>query len=134
MIRLLGLGLLLGAVWLGVSHPQLLGLEQFKEKITTIVNPAAKERALLSNLTEELTLLDRMFSHSDLKNLSSEDQAKIQATLTSAQQAITELQDSSRAKDLVSNLARVVNKVIPGSNQAEPTWLPPGTTCQTPQP
>ena len=102
----------------------------YKRKIIETVNPAAKERRLITELETSLNQLDSLLSGEPLEKASKEEIRKTKTAVNSAKKTLEELREASRQNDLGANLSNFINKFIPLESEPSPTWLPPGQECK----
>lgn len=127
MGKVIGFFLLIAAVLAVVNQDKIKNL---KQQVIEVVNPAAKERRLLGDLSQSINELETVFSNSNKrKSLSAEDSQKFTAGIGGAKQILEELKDANQKTDLGANLSNLIQKLVPLPSKPSPTWLPPGQVC-----
>lgn len=129
MIRLIGITLLIAAALIVFNREKI---ESYKQSIIETINPAAKEKRLLGELENNLNQLASLLNVSsvDSEKLSSTDKEKLNTTIAKTKSSLQELKEANQKTDLVSNLSRLIQKIIPLDPKPSPTWLPPGQECK----
>ena len=126
MGRLIGVTILIASALIVFNRQKI---EDYKQKIIEVVNPAAKERRLLGELENNLNQLG---SSADLDKLSVSDKQKLSAAISNAQSTLQELKETNQKIDLGANLSNLLQKIVPLNSEPSPTWVPPGQACPTP--
>lgn len=130
MIRLAGITLLIIAALIVFNREKI---ENYKQRIIETINPAAKERRLLTELETNLDQLGSVLSaaQSDaFEKLSISDKQNLTKAAAQAKSALNELKETNQKTDLVSNLSNLIQKLVPFDSKPSPTWLPPGQECK----
>ncbi|TSC75169.1 MAG: hypothetical protein G01um101444_15 [Parcubacteria group bacterium Gr01-1014_44] len=135
MVKIIGVVLLIGAGLVLLNREKI---EDYKQRIIEIINPAVKEKRILGELEKNLDQLGLILTESAVssnlnsKSLSASDKQKLSTAVSNAQIALQELKSANQKLDLGSNLSNLIQKLIPFSANPSPTWLPPGQACPTP--
>lgn len=119
MFRLFGLILLIGAAYFVVQKDKV---EEFKQKAIESINPAAKEKRLLGELSGNLSKFDQLIAQKDSSGLAS--------ALNQARGILEELKETNEKTDLGANLSNLIQKVVPLPAKPSPTWLPSAKECE----
>jgi len=127
MAKLIGFSILVIAALILINKERVA---DYKRKIIETVNPAAKERRLITELETSLNQLDSLLSGEPLEKASKEEIRKTKTAVNSAKKTLEELREASRQNDLGANLSNFINKFIPLESEPSPTWLPPGQECK----
>ena len=123
MVRILGIAILIGAALVFFNHDKVT---EFKRNAIEAVNPAAKEKRLMREIEANLNKLDAILTD---KNSSLDRWKQIASTISSTKQTLTELQRTNEKLDLGANLSNLIQKIVPLTEKASPTWAPPAKEC-----
>ena len=128
MGKLVGFSILILAVLILVNKEKVA---DYKRRIIETVNPAAKEKRLITELESSLNELDSLLSGKISGQIGEEGESvKTKASISNAKKVLEELRETSRQNDLGANLSNLINKFIPLESKTSPTWLPPGQECK----
>ncbi len=131
MFKIIGAVLLIGAGLVFFNQDKI---EDYKQRIVETINPAAKEKRLLSELETSLGELGSVLekSSTEPEKLSASEKQKISTALGKTQTVLQELKETNKKSDLVANLSNLIQKIVPFESEPSPTWLPSGQACPTP--
>lgn len=135
MVKIISAILVIGAALVFLNRHNI---EDYKQRIIEVINPAVKEKRLLGELEKNLDQFSSILMSSainpgiDSGKISAIDQQKLSMAVKNAKTALQELQVTNQKNDLVTNLSNLIQKIIPLSSEPSPTWLPPGQECQKP--
>ena len=128
MGKLVGFSILILAVLILVNKEKVA---DYKRRIIETVNPAAKEKRLITELESSLNELDSLLSGKISGQIGKEGESvKTKVSINNAKKVLEELREASRQNDLGANLSNLINKFIPLESKPSPTWLPPGQECK----
>lgn len=125
MGKILGVLLLAGAAVVFINREKI---SDFKHNVIEIVNPAAKEKRLITAIQHNLQALDDLINNESFEQ-DSPTARQIASLMNEAKQTLEELQKTNEELDLGANLSNLLSKVIPLGKAPSPTWLPPGQEC-----
>lgn len=125
MVRILGLLLLIGAAAVYINRDKI---SEFKRNVIETVNPAVKEKRLITDIQDNLQELDSLLNGQSFEPGSALSK-KVAGLVNETKQTLEELQETNGKLDLGANLSNLLQKVIPLSEAPSPTWLPPGQAC-----
>lgn len=125
MGKILGVLFLAGAVLAFINREKI---SDFKRNVIEIVNPAAKEKRLITAIQHNLQELDDLINNESFEQ-DSPTARQIASLMNEAKQTLEELQKTNEELDLGANLSNLLSKVIPLGKEPSPTWLPPGQEC-----
>ena len=123
MIRFFGVALLIGAGLIFFNRDKVT---EFKRNTIETINPAAKEKRLMGEIEANLNKLDTLLAD---KNASPDKLKQIASAISSTKQTLTELQQTNEQLDLGANLSNLIQKIVPLTEKASPTWAPPTKEC-----
>ncbi len=129
MTKFISVLILIGAALVIFNRQKI---EDWKQSVVEMVNPAAKERRLLGELESNLAQLRATFNEPAIKSgkIIPSDQQKINSFLGSTKNALQELKETNQKLDLGANLSNLLQKIVPLNSKPSPTWLPPGKSCE----
>lgn len=133
MGKIIGAVLLIGSALVFLNRQKI---EEYKQKIIEVINPAAKERRLLGELETNLDQLDSSLTNLAVGGKSlveaESDQKKLNTAIANARSTLQELKETNKKNDLGASVSSLIQKIIPLSSKPSPTWLPPGQECPRP--
>ncbi|PIR41464.1 MAG: hypothetical protein COV31_01150 [Candidatus Yanofskybacteria bacterium CG10_big_fil_rev_8_21_14_0_10_46_23] len=113
LVGLAALGLVIGFV-----KPDFI--QAAKEKTITIINPAAKEKTILSDFKNEINDFENLIHEGKFANLSLEEQADtLKNVIDSSKGHIDELIQSNERADLTSTLSNIIKTIPPFKDSAQ---------------
>lgn len=125
MAKILGILLLIGAVTVFINRDKI---SEFKRNVIETVNPAAKEKRLITDIQNNLQELDSLLNGQSFEPGSALSK-KVAGLVNETKQTLDELQETNGKLDLGANLSNLLQKIIPLGEAPSPTWLPPGQAC-----
>src|SRR3989338_6662283 len=127
MIRILGITLLVGAALLFINKDKI---EDYKQRVIESINPAAKEKRIISELETNLGGLESILNTPiALKEMSTSEKQRLNTAIASARTTLQELKENNQKTDLAANLSNLIQKVLPFDIKPSPTWLPSLQEC-----
>jgi len=127
MIRILGITLLVGAALLFINKDKI---EDYKQRVIESINPAAKEKRIISELETNLGVLESILNTPiELKEMSANEKQRLNTAIASARTTLQELKENNQKTDLAANLSNLIQKVLPFDIKPSPTWLPSLQEC-----
>lgn len=127
MIRILGITLLVGAALLFINKDKI---EDYKQRVIESINPAAKEKRIISELETNLGVLESILNTPiALKEMSANEKQRLNTAIASARTTLQELKENNQKTDLAANLSNLIQKVLPFDIKPSPTWLPSLQEC-----
>ena len=127
MIRILGITLLVGAALLFINKDKI---EDYKQRVIESINPAAKEKRIISELETNLGVLESILNTPiALKEMSTSEKQRLNTAIASARTTLQELKENNQKTDLAANLSNLIQKVLPFDIKPSPTWLPSLQEC-----
>ena len=104
---------------------------EWKQKILEFINPAVKEKRLLSDLDYQLGELSN-FINRDFSLSEKERNKKINSVIENSKNLISEIKETSEKSDIMATVSNILGKVLPTNKEdlkTQPTWIPENIKC-----
>lgn len=122
MLKLAGF-IIIAILILGFLNPKIF--QDWKQKTIEFINPVAKEKRLLGDLSSQINELDSLINNEALSN--KEKTKKINSLIQNSHGTISEIGSLNDKSDLISTVGNLLQKVLSTKEKLspQPTWIPP---------